>query len=73
MVGAGKRKIDMQDMVASIFILFVLALYAGISLVFIIAGIRKWIWRPIATKISPSHSESDYRRVKSTRQEESPS
>ena len=63
----------MQDMIASVFILFVLVLYAGISLVFIIAGIRKWVWNPIAKKISPRSSESTYRRVKSTRQEESPS
>lgn len=63
----------MQDMVASIFILFVLALYAGISLVFVIAGIRKWVWSPIAKKILPKRSENNYRGIKSTHREGSPS
>ncbi len=63
----------MQDMVARIFIFFVLVLYAAITLVFFIAGIRKWIWRPLAKKISPGRSESNYHRAKSTRQEGSPS
>lgn len=63
----------MQDIVASIFILFVLALYTGIALVFIVAGIRKWVWGPMAKKISPERSGSSYGGVRSTRQEESPS
>lgn len=63
----------MHDMASSIFILFVLALYSGIALVFIIAGIQKWIWRPMAKKISRQHAESRFGRVRSTRQEESPS
>ncbi len=63
----------MQDMAARIFIFFVLALYAAMTLVFVIAGVRKWIWRPIAKKILPGRSESNYRRVKSTSNEGSPS
>jgi predicted PurR-regulated permease PerM len=63
----------MWDMFAVIFIFFVLALYAGITLVFVIAGIRNWIWRPIAKRISRRRSESNYGGVKSTRHEESAS
>ena len=60
----------MQDMVARIFIFFVLALYAGISLVFVIFGIRKWIWRPIAGKSSAAHPERSYNSIKPARQEQ---
>ncbi len=63
----------MQIMLAGIFIFFVLALYAAIAFVFVIAAIRKWVWRPIAKKISPGRSESNYPGVKSTRHEGSPS
>lgn len=63
----------MRDMFAVIFIFFVLALYAGITLVFVMAGIRNWIWRPIAKRISPRRSESNYLGVKSPRHDESPS
>jgi len=63
----------MQDMAARIFIFFVFALYAAMTLVFVIAGVRKWIWRPLAGKILPGRSESNYRRVKSTRNEGSSS
>jgi hypothetical protein len=63
----------MQDMAARIFIFFVFALYAAMTLVFVIAGVRKWIWSPLARKIVPGRSESNYRRVKSTSREGSPS
>lgn len=61
------------DITARIFIFVVLALYTGIALVFVIAGIRKWIWHPIVKKISPRQSESNYRGIKSARHEESSS
>jgi hypothetical protein len=61
----------MQDILARSFVVFLLALYAGIALVFVIAGIRKWIWRPIAERISPSRGGKSYRRIKSTSREES--
>ena len=60
----------MQDILARSFVVFLLALYAGIALVFVIAGIRKWIWRPIAERISPSRGDKNYRRIKSTSREE---
>jgi hypothetical protein len=60
----------MQEMIASFFIIFVLALYAGISLVFVIGGIRKWIWRPIAGKSSAVHPERSYNSIKPTSQEQ---
>jgi hypothetical protein len=60
----------MQEMIARVFIIFVLALYAGICLVFVIAGIRKWIWRPIAGKSSAAHPERSYNTIKPTRQEQ---
>lgn len=59
----------MQEMIASVFIIFVLALYTGISLVFVIAGIRKWIWRPIAGRPSAVLPES-YSSIKPTGQEQ---
>ena len=60
----------MQDMIASVFIIFVLALYAGISLVFLIAGIRKWVSRPIAGKPSAGHPEKSYNSINPTSQEQ---
>lgn len=60
----------MQDMVASIFIFFVLALYTGIAVVFVIAGIRKWIWRPIIKRFSAGRADKGYHSIKSTRQEQ---
>jgi hypothetical protein len=63
----------MQDILARSFIVFILALYAGVALVFVIAGFRKWVWRPIAGRLSPRQAEESYRRIKSTTREESPS
>ena len=62
----------MQDILARSFIFFVLALYAGIALVFLIAGFRKWVWRPIAGKLFPRRAEESYHRIKSTTHEGSP-
>ena len=62
-----------QDIVARVFIFLVLALYSGIALVFVIAGIRKWIWRPIAGKLSARRPDRSYQRIKSTSHEGSPS
>ena len=63
----------MHDIIASVFIFFVLALYAGISLVFVVAGVRKWIWRPIAKEISAGHADESYQRIEPTSEESSPS
>ena len=60
----------MEDTLARLFVVFILAVYSGITLVFMIAGIRKWIWRPIAERISPSRGDKNYRRIKSTSREE---
>lgn len=62
-----------QDIVARVFILLVLVLYTGISLVFVAAGIRKWVWRPIAGKLSARRTDRGYRTIKSTSHEGSPS
>ncbi len=63
----------MQDIIARAFVIFLLVLYASISLVFIVTAIRKWIWQPIIGKFSAPHTEREYRRIKSTSREESPS
>lgn len=63
----------MQDILARSFIVFVLALYAGITLVFVMAAFRKWVWRPIAGKLSPRQAGKSYHRIKSTTREGSPS
>ena len=63
----------MEDTLARLFVVFILAVYSGITLVFMIAGIRKWIWRPIAARIWASRSEGSYRRIKSAHHEESAS
>lgn len=59
-----------QDIFARIFIFFVLALYTGVALVFVIAGIRKWIWRPLAKRFSAGRPDEDYHRIKSASQEQ---
>lgn len=63
----------MQDVFARFFIVFLLVLYSGIALIFVIGGIRKWIWRPIIGKFSRQHQARNYRRIKSTSREGSPS
>ncbi len=63
----------MQDIFADAFIIFLLVLYTAISLVFIVTAIRKWIWQPTAGKFAAQHNERDYRGIKSTSHEESPS
>jgi hypothetical protein len=63
----------MQDILARSFAVFVLAFYAIIALVFVIGAIRKWIWRPITAKIFARRPEKNYRGIKSTRHEGSPS
>jgi hypothetical protein len=63
----------MQDILARIFIVFMLVMYAAIALVFVVAGIRKWIWEPIARKILPRRAERDFRRIQSTRRQGSSS
>jgi hypothetical protein len=67
------RKIHMQGMLASFFIFFVLVLYAAIAFVFVIAAVRKWVWSPIAKKISPGRSGNNYRETSPPRHEETPS
>jgi hypothetical protein len=63
----------MQDILARFFVVFVLAFYAIITLVFVIAAFRKWIWRPITAKIFAGRPQESYRGIKSTRHEGSPS
>jgi len=59
-----------QDIFARIFIFFVLALYTGIALVFVVAGIRKWIWRPLAKRFPAGRPDKGYHSIKSNRQEQ---
>jgi hypothetical protein len=59
----------MQDILADAFIVFVYGLYAGITLVFAVAGIRKWIWRPLVGRFSRQHPERNHSRIKSARRE----
>ena len=59
-----------QDIVARIFIIFLLALYTGIALVFVLAGIRKWVWCPLAGKIAAGCPDTSYSRIKRTGQEQ---
>jgi hypothetical protein len=62
----------MQDILARSFVVFVLVFYAIITLVFVIAAFRKWVWRPISAKIFAGRPEKSYRGIKSTRHEGSP-
>ena len=63
----------MQDFLARAFIIFVLVMYAAISLVFVVGAIRKWIWRPIFGKLSARRPEKKFQRIKSASREESSS
>jgi hypothetical protein len=61
------------DILARIFVIFMLVLYAGISLVFVFIGIRNWIWRPIKRMLTAGHPDKSYRGIKSASREENPS
>lgn len=63
----------MQDVLARSFVVFVLAFYAIITLVFMIGAIRKWIWYPMAAKFFADRPGKNFHRIKSTRHEGSPS
>ncbi|HXH49398.1 MAG TPA: hypothetical protein VNM47_08635 [Terriglobia bacterium] len=63
----------MDDVLSRFFVVFVLLFYAIITVVFVIAAIRKWIWRPIAAKFFAHQPERGYRKIKSTGHEGSPS
>jgi hypothetical protein len=63
----------MQDIVAGSFIIFVLLLYVTVAFVFMIAAIRKWVWGPLQGKFSPRRPDRNFRRIKTTHREESPS
>ena len=61
----------MQDLLARIFIVGMFILYSGIALVFIGAGIRDWVWRPVKRKFSAQQPARNYRAIKSTSRERS--
>ena len=61
----------MQDFLAISFIVFMLALYAGITLIFIFVGIRNWIWRPVTAKFRRGQPENRYSRIRPGSREES--
>jgi len=63
----------MQDLLARIFIVALFVFYAAIALVFVGAGLRTWVWRPIRRKFSAQQPARSYRAIKSTRGERSPS
>lgn len=63
----------MDDILASIFIIFLLLLYSSIALVFVVMGIRTWIWRPLRKKSPEKEHTRKFRHVKSTRSQHSPS
>lgn len=63
----------MEDILARLFVAFILVVYTCITLMFVIGAVRKWIWGPIASKVSAYYPERNYHRIKSTTQEGSPS
>jgi len=63
----------MEDLLARIFVVFLLLFYAAIALAFVVAGIRTWIWRPLRKKFPEKERARKFRHIKSTRSEQSPS
>ena len=63
----------MEDILARVFIVFLLVLYGGIALVFVVVSIRNLIWYPVKNKLLARRPEKGYRRVKSASREQSPS
>jgi len=61
----------MQDLLARSFVVFILLLYASTALVFIVAAIRNFIWRPIIGKFAAQHPDRSYHRIKSASHEQS--
>lgn len=50
----------MQDMLATIFLVLLLVLYAGIALIFVVTWVRDLIWRPLRSRLSGRHAEKSY-------------
>ena len=63
----------MRDIISSSFIIFVLLLYVVVALVFVMGAARKWIWAPLAGKLSAHSPQRNFRAVKSNRRQESSS
>ena len=63
----------MQEIIARIFVIFLILFYATIAMAFIVTGFRNWIWRPLVRKFSPQHHADSYGHIKSPSHEESPS
>jgi len=63
----------MDDIVARVFIVAMLVMYAAIALVFVVAGLRKWIWEPVFGKFLERRPERNFRRIPSTRHQGSSS
>lgn len=66
----------MDDILARIFVIFLVFFYASIALVFVGAGIRTWVWQPLRKKFHSEHSAHAHhfhRMHQSTHSEGSPS
>ncbi|MCL5005367.1 MAG: hypothetical protein M1404_02440 [Acidobacteria bacterium] len=63
----------MDDLLASIFIVFLLLFYAAIALAFVVAGIRTWIWQPLRKGFPEKKPAQHFHDIKSTHSEQSPS
>ncbi len=56
----------MQDIFARTFIVVMFVMYGAIAMVFVVAGLRKWIWEPVFGKVLARHPERNFRRIPST-------
>jgi len=55
----------MQDFIATAFVAFLFVMYAGITLAFIVAGVRRWLARPSPVKSAPRRQQESYHEIKS--------
>lgn len=63
----------MDDILARVFVIFLLILYTSVALVFVVAVIRNWVWQPIKRKLRGRSPQKSYRGINSASHGESPS
>jgi hypothetical protein len=63
----------MDDILARVFVVFLVVLYTGVALVFVGAGFRNLIWQPVRQKLWARRPEKSFHTIKTTSSGESPS
>jgi len=63
----------MDDLIARVFVVFLLLFYASIAFVFVVAGIRTWLWNPLRKRFPSKEPAPHFHHIKSSHSEQSSS